>query len=71
MGCRGFSSGMKRLAVEVTAKHLMKTLREHYPVFDNWKGNKCIGIITLDWDYHKQQVYLTIPDYVKKGIKQF
>ena len=34
------------------AEHLMKTLKKYYPVSEDWKGNRYIGI-TLDWDYKK------------------
>jgi hypothetical protein len=27
--------------------------------------------ITLDWDYKKRQVHLSMPNYVKKALKQF
>ena len=48
----------------------MKTLKKDYTVTEDWKGNKYIGI-TLDWDYDKGQVHLTMPGYVKKALKQF
>ena len=52
------------------AEHLMKTLKKHYTVSEDWTGKRYIGI-TLDWDYEKQQVHLTMPGYVKKALKQF
>ena len=48
----------------------MKTLKKDYTVTEDWKGNKYIGI-TLDWDYKKGEVHLTMPGYVKKALKQF
>lgn len=36
----------------------------------DWTGNQYIGI-TLDWDYTKQQVHLSMPNYVKMTLKQF
>ena len=50
--------------------HLMGVLREHYNITDDWQGKKYIGI-TLDWDYQKRQVHLTMPGYVQKALKQF
>ena len=51
-------------------KHQMKTLKKDYPVTEDWKENKYIGI-TLDWDYDKGQVHLAMSGYVKKALKQF
>jgi hypothetical protein len=31
----------------------------------------CYIGITLDWDYKKRQVHLSMPNYVKKALKQF
>ena len=49
------------------ADHLIKTLREHYVVVDNWEGEKYCGI-DLDWDYIKQQVHTSMPGYVDKAL---
>ena len=46
------------------------TLEEHYRVTQDWKGNRYISI-TLDWDYRKRQVHLSMPGYVAKALKQF
>ena len=42
------------------ADHLMKVLKDHYEVAEEWDGTKDCGI-TLDWDYIKRQVHLSIP----------
>ena len=52
------------------AVHLMKALKEHYTVSEDWTGSRYIGI-TLDWDYTKRQVHLSLPGYVKKALVQF
>ena len=54
---------------EEHALHLKKALEEHYNVTTNWTGKRYIGI-TLDWDYKKCQVHLSMPGYVKKALKQ-
>jgi len=36
----------------------------------DWTGTRYIGI-TLDWDYNKRQVHLSMLNYVKKALKQF
>ena len=52
---------------EEHALHLKKTLEEHYKVTTDWTGARYIGI-TLNWDCKKQQVHLTMPNYVKKAL---
>jgi hypothetical protein len=61
--------GMKYVGKE-HAQNLKNTLKEHYKCTCNWTGTRYIGI-TLDWDYKKQQVHLSMPNYVKKALKQF
>jgi len=55
---------------EEHAQHLKNTLEEHYKLTCDWTGTGYIGI-TLDWDYKKRQVHLSMPNYVKKALKQF
>ena len=55
---------------EEHAQHLKNTLEEHYKLTCDWKETQYIGI-TLDWDYKKQQMHLSMPNYVKKALKQF
>jgi len=50
--------------------HLKNTLEEYYKLTCNWTETRYIGI-TLDWDYKKRQVHLSMPNYVKKTLKQF
>ncbi len=52
------------------AMHLKKVLKLHYKLTCDWTGTRYIGI-TLDWDYKKRQVHLSMPNYVKKALKQF
>ena len=55
---------------EEYAIHLKETLEENYTVTTEWEGKWYIGI-TLDWDYKRRQVHLSMPRYVKKALKQF
>ncbi len=55
---------------EEHAQHLKTTLEEHYKLTCDWTGTRYIGI-TLDWDYNKRQVHLSMPHYVSKALKQF
>ena len=50
--------------------HLISALKKDYEITEDWKGKKYIGI-TLDWDYARRQVHLSMPGYVKRGLQQF
>ncbi len=51
-------------------QHLTSILTQHYEVKVKDKGKGYLGI-TLDWDYNKGQVHLSIPGYVSKALKRF
>ena len=55
---------------EEHALHLKKVLEENYKITADWTASRYIGI-TLDWDYKKRQVHLSMPGYVAKALKQF
>ena len=55
---------------EEHALHLKKALESDYKVTTDWTGARYIGI-TLDWDYERRQVHLSMPNYVRKALKQF
>jgi hypothetical protein len=61
--------GVKYIGKE-HAQHLKNALKEHYKLTCNWTGKWYIWI-TLDWDYNKCQVHLSMPNYVQKALKQF
>ena len=50
--------------------HLMGALKENYRIKEDWTGGKYIGI-TLDWDYVRRQVHLSMPGYNEAALKQF
>ena len=50
--------------------HLKNTIEENYTVTTEWDGRRYIGI-TLDWDYKRRQVHLSMPNYVTKALKKF
>ena len=49
------------------AEHLLAALRENYTVSPNWNGKRYAGM-TLDWDYVKRQVHLSIPQCCKDAL---
>jgi hypothetical protein len=55
---------------EEHAQHLKNSLEECYKLMCDWTGKRYIKII-LDWDYTKQQVHLSMPNYVQKALKLF
>jgi hypothetical protein len=52
------------------AQHLKNALKEHYKLTCDWLGKQYIGI-TLDWDYNKHHIHLSMPNYVQNALKQF
>ena len=61
--------GVKYVGEEHTI-HLKNTIEENYTITTECDGQRYIGI-TLDWDYKRRQVHLSIPNYVTKALKQF
>jgi len=55
---------------EEHAHHLVSMLLKHYNISTDWKGEKYIGL-TLDWDYERREVHLSMPGYVAKARKEF
>ena len=50
--------------------HLINTLRKDYEVEEDWDGKRYIGI-TMDWDYKKREVHLSMPEYVERALARF
>ena len=46
------------------ADHLLTSLQNHYTVTKDWEGKNFCGL-TLDWNYTKQYVDISMPKYVK------
>ena len=61
--------GFKYVGTE-HALHLQRAIQEDYEVKTEWDGKRYIGI-TLDWDYKRRQVHLSMPGYVDKALQQF
>jgi hypothetical protein len=47
--------------------HLIRELKEHYEVKEDWEGTWYLGI-TIDWGYHNHEVHLSIPEYVECAL---
>ena len=50
--------------------HLIRTLKEHYKVEEDWEGRQYLGF-TLDWDCKNREVHLSMPEYVERALVQF
>ncbi len=58
--------GVKYIGEE-QVMHLIKVLKEHYKVEEDWEGKRYLGI-TLDWDYKNHKVHLSMPEYVEHAL---
>ena len=61
--------GVKCMGEEHTL-HLKQTLEDNYKVATEVDSTRYIGI-TLDWDYRRIQVHLSMLGYTNKALKQF
>ncbi len=50
--------------------HLIKTLKEHYKVEEDWGGKWCLQI-AMDWDIKKREVHMSMLVYVERALAQF
>ena len=51
-------------------EHLKSVIEQDYTVTVDWIGNRYIRI-TLNWEYKRRQVHLSMPNYLKKALKLF
>jgi hypothetical protein len=52
------------------AQHLRQILKSKYTFTKDWEGKHFLGM-QLDWDYEKQTVDASMPDYVAKALQRF
>jgi hypothetical protein len=50
--------------------HLTQSSKQDYKIEEDWEGTRYIGI-TLNWDYKKQEVHLSMPGYVERALARF
>ena len=55
---------------EEKAKHLLDAVRQNYKCSCEWKGERYCRL-TIKWDYAGQNVYLSMPGYVRKALTRF
>jgi hypothetical protein len=52
------------------AEHLLQALRKLYVISVDWTGSKYLGL-TLDWNYDKRTVKLSMPKYIENVLLRF
>jgi len=55
---------------EEHAQHLLDAIKENYECSSDWEGERYLGL-TLDWDYEKREVHLSMPGYAQEGLTRF
>jgi hypothetical protein len=43
------------------------SLKQKYQIEEDWGGTQYIGL-TVDWDYKRREVYISMLGYVKKAL---
>ena len=57
-------------AGEEHAKHLLSIIQQNYKCKAEWDGSRYLGL-TLDWDYQKREVHVSMPGYVHEALQRF
>ena len=52
------------------ANHLLQCLQRHYKISTDWAGRNYCGL-TLDWNYEKKYVDISMEGYVKKQLDRY
>ncbi len=50
--------------------HLIQTLKQDYKIEEDWEGTRYLGI-TLNWEYKKREVHVSMPGYIEQALPQF
>ena len=61
--------GVKRFSRD-DANQLIASLNSKYETTVDWEGSKYLGL-TLQWNYEKQFVDVSMPGYIDKALQQF
>ena len=61
--------GVKYIGAE-HVQHLLQVLKQNYEIEEDWEGTRYLGI-TIDWDYKKREVHMSMPGYVEKALARF
>ena len=61
--------GVKYVGEEHT-RHLLSIIKHSYKCKAEWEGGRYVGL-TLDWDYEKREVHVSMPGYVHEALARF
>jgi hypothetical protein len=61
--------GVKNIGRE-HAEHLMACIKKNCEISSDWKGSAYCGL-TLEWDYNKRTVDLSMPGYIKAALHKY
>ncbi len=61
--------GMKYISKNNVA-HLTSVLKQDYKINTDWEGTQYLGL-TLDWDFKKRKVHLSMPGYIENALIRF
>ena len=69
-----FALCVENFGIEYTnpahARHIVDTLKKYYTISIYWGGKFTPGL-TLDWNYDKKYVDVSIPGYITKALHKF
>ena len=51
-------------------EHLMSILKQDFTIDTDWEGMGYLRL-TLDWDYTKRKVHLSMPGYIENALIHF
>ena len=52
------------------AHHLINTIRRYFKLSIDWEGQNYLGL-TLDWNYNKKYVDISMPGYIPTALQKF
>ncbi len=52
---------------KIDVNHLIQTLQQDYEIEEDWEGTRYLSI-TLDWDYKKREVHLSMPGTLNEHL---
>jgi len=55
---------------QTDVNHLVQTIKQDYKIEEDWEGTRYLGI-SLNWDYKKREVHLSMPGYVERALARF
>ncbi len=51
-------------------EHLLEVIKKDYTCDTDWEGTRYLGL-SLDWDYKRWNIHLSMPGYIEKALARF